>query len=98
MKVAGIPPSRILIFGQSLDTSVTFAAMKHFALQPDPRIFAGAVLVAPFVNVAMLASTFKVVGTLPTLSPLLGFSLLFNNLQHFLTDKWQTKDHLAQYV
>ena len=32
MNVAGIPPSRILIFGQSINTAVNIAVLKHFAL------------------------------------------------------------------
>jgi abhydrolase domain-containing protein 12 len=32
VNVAGIPPSRILIFGQSLGTAVSIATCKHFVL------------------------------------------------------------------
>lgn len=35
-RVAGIPPSRILIFGQSLGTAVSIALSEHFALQSPP--------------------------------------------------------------
>jgi abhydrolase domain-containing protein 12 len=33
MKVAGIPPSRILIFAQSMGTAVSIAVSERFALQ-----------------------------------------------------------------
>jgi abhydrolase domain-containing protein 12 len=56
-KVAGIPPSRILIFGQSLGTAVSIAISEHFALQSPPVVFTGTVLVAPFVDVATLMAT-----------------------------------------
>lgn len=66
-KVAGIPPSRLLIFGQSLGTAVSLAVSEHFALQTPPAVFAGTVLVAPFADVAMLAATYRVAGSVPHL-------------------------------
>jgi abhydrolase domain-containing protein 12 len=48
MNVAEIPPSRILIFAQSMGTAVSIAVSKHLAL---PVVFAGTVLIAPFVDV-----------------------------------------------
>jgi abhydrolase domain-containing protein 12 len=98
MNVAGIPPSRILIFGQSMGTAVSIALSRHLALQSQPVVFAGTVLVAPFVDVATLVSTYRVAGAIPILSPLANFPLLFNCLQHFIRDKWLSKDRIAQYV
>jgi abhydrolase domain-containing protein 12 len=40
MNVAGIPPSRILIFAQSLGTAVTLGVSEHFDLQYPPIVFA----------------------------------------------------------
>jgi abhydrolase domain-containing protein 12 len=97
-KVAGIPPSRILIFGQSLGTAVGLAVLEQFALQSPPVVFAGAVLVAPFVDVAMLAATYRVAGSIPILSPLAKFPLLFNYLSTFVQDKWLSKDRIAEYI
>ncbi|KAJ5727765.1 hypothetical protein N7493_005585 [Penicillium malachiteum] len=59
MHVAGIPPSRILIFAQSMGTAVSVAVSKHLAIQDPPVVFAGTVLVAPFVDVATLVSTYR---------------------------------------
>ena len=98
MNIAGIPPSRILIFAQSMGTAVSIAVSKHLALQPLPIVFAGTVLVAPFVDVATLVSTYRVAGTIPILSPLATFPLLFKYLQRFIRDKWLSKDNIAQYV
>lgn len=98
MNVAGIPPSRILIFAQSMGTAVSIAVSKHLAIQDQPVIFAGTVLVAPFVDVATLVSTYRVAGTVPILSPLARFPLLFKYLQKFIRDKWLSKDSIAQYV
>ncbi|KFY32548.1 hypothetical protein V493_00099 [Pseudogymnoascus sp. VKM F-4281 (FW-2241)] len=98
MNVAGIPPSRILIFAQSMGTAVSIAVSQHLALQSPPVVFAGTVLVAPFVDVATLVATYRVAGTVPILSPLAKIPLLFNYLQRFIRDKWLSKDHIARYV
>jgi abhydrolase domain-containing protein 12 len=98
INIAGISPSRILIFGQSMGTAVSIAISKHFALQSQPVVFAGAILVAPFIDVATLVSTYRVVGIIPILSPLARFPLQFNSLQYFIRDKWLSKDNIAQYI
>ncbi len=97
-KIAGIPTSRILIFSQSLGTAVTLAVSEHFALQSPPKVFAGTILVAPFVDVATLVATYRVAGSIPILSPLARFPLLFNYLSTFIRDKWSSKDRIAQYI
>lgn len=97
-EVAGIPPSRILIFSQSLGTAVSLAVSEHFALKSPPKVFAGAILVAPFVDVATLVATYRVAGSIPILSPLARFPLLFNYLSTFIQDKWLSKDRIAQYI
>ena len=74
--VAGIPASRILIFGQSMGTAVSLALSEHYALQSPPVAFAGTVLVAPFVDVATLVSTYRIAGTIPILSPFARFPQL----------------------
>ncbi|KAJ5553301.1 hypothetical protein N7494_002679 [Penicillium frequentans] len=98
MNIAGIPPSRILIFGQSMGTAVAIAVSKHLALQDTPIVFAGTVLVAPFVDVATLVSTYRIAGTIPILSPIARFPILFKTLQRFIRDKWLSRDSIAQYV
>ena len=70
LKVAGIRPSRIIIFGQSLGTAVSLAVSNHYASQSPPVVFAGTILVAPFVDVATLVATYRVAGShLITASP-----------------------------
>lgn len=97
-EVAGIPPSRILMFGQSLGTAVSLAVSEHFALRSPPVVFSGTVLVAPFVNVAMLVATYRVAGSIPILSPVAKFPPLFNYLNTFIRDKWLSKDRMAEYI
>ena len=98
MKIAGIPASRMLIFSQSLGTAVNVGISEQFAVQKPPVMFAGTILVAPFVDVATLISTYRIGGMIPLLSPLVRFPVLFNYLQSFVRDKWSTKDHVARYV
>lgn len=97
-EVADIPPSRILIFGQSLGTAVSLALLEHFALQSPSVSFAGTVLVAPFVDVASLVATYRVAGSIPILSPLARFPLLFHYLSTFIQDRWSSKDRIAKYI
>ncbi|KAL9611130.1 MAG: hypothetical protein Q9167_004210 [Letrouitia subvulpina] len=98
MKVAGIPASRILIFGQSLGTAVSLAVSEHFALQSPPIVFAGHILVAPFVDVATLVATYRIAGSIPLISPLARFPTLFKYLNTFIRDKWLSKDRIAMYI
>ena len=98
MKIAKIPPARILIFGQSLGTAVSIAVAKHFTSQTPPVVFTGVVLVAPFVDVATLVATYCVAGRIPILSPLAKFPLLFNYLSSFIEDTWMSKDRLPDYI
>ncbi len=98
IKVAGIPPTRILIFSQSIGTAVSLAVSEYFASQFPPIVFAGTILVAPFVDVATLVATYRVAGSIPILSPLARFPLLFNYLSTFIKDKWLSKDHIAKYI
>ncbi|KAI4753528.1 alpha/beta-hydrolase [Aureobasidium sp. EXF-3400] len=98
MRVAGIPPTRIVIYSQSLGTAVNMAFAEHFALQEPPVVFAGHILTAPFVDVITLVSTYSVAGTIPVLGPAAKVPMLFNHLRRYINDKWSTKDRIASYV
>ncbi|KAL2839300.1 Alpha/Beta hydrolase protein [Aspergillus pseudodeflectus] len=98
MRTAGIPASRIVIFGQSMGTAASLAVSHHFAAQSPPTNFAGTVLVAPFVNAPTLVSTYRVAGTIPILSPLARFPAVFDYLLRFIRDKWLSNERIAQYV
>lgn len=97
-QVAGIPPSRILVFSQSLGTAVVLAVSEHFAMQSPPKVFAGAILVAPFADVPSLVATYRIAGLIPLLAPLVRFAPLFNYLSTFIQDRWSSKDHIARYL
>ncbi|KAG4442886.1 hypothetical protein IFR05_001590 [Cadophora sp. M221] len=96
--VAGIPLSRIIVFGQSMGTAVTLAISEHFALQLQPIVFAGTVLVAPLVDSATLVSTYKIAGTVPLLSPLARFPTALAYMGTLIRDKWLSKDRIASYI
>ncbi|CZS98809.1 uncharacterized protein RAG0_07365 [Rhynchosporium agropyri] len=96
--VAGISPSKIVIFAQSMGTAVALAISEHLALQSPPVVFAGTILVAPFVDVGTLVSTYKIAGTIPLLSPIARFPSAFAYLRTLISDKWLSKDRIAGYV
>ncbi|KAL8992605.1 MAG: hypothetical protein Q9169_006970 [Polycauliona sp. 2 TL-2023] len=98
MKTAGISPSRIILFGQSIGTAVTLAICEYYALQSLPVIFAGAVLVAPFADVASLVATYRVAGFIPLLAPLARFPRLLRYLRTYIRDRWSSKDRIAGYI
>lgn len=98
INIAKIPPSRILTFSQSLGTAVNVAVAEHYAQQDIAVVFAGHILVAPFVDVPTLVSTYSVAGIIPILSPVARFPVLFNYLRSFIRDEWSTKDRIASYV
>lgn len=98
MREAGIPPSRIVIFGQSLGTAVGISLAHYYASKPIPTLFAGMVLVAPFADVELLTATYRIAGTVPILGPLSPFPRLLAFLNTFIQSKWPSKDKLAAFV
>jgi abhydrolase domain-containing protein 12 len=98
INVANIPPSRILIFGQSLGTAVNMAVAEHFASREKPVIFAGHILIAPFADVPTLVTTYKIAGKIPILSPVARYTRLFNILSSQIRETWSTKTRITSYV
>lgn len=94
----GIPSSRIVIFGHSIGTAVGSSLVRHLASQIPPTFFAGIVFVAPFSDAETLTSTYKLVGTIPLLSPLARFPKLMRYFNGFIKDKMRTKEHLAEFI
>ena len=97
-----IPPSRIVITGQSLGTAVSTAVAERFmfgspdsmAAQPaikDSEPFAGIILLASFSNLPSLIESYSVKGlTPPMLSPLVGCPRLKSWLMSKIVDTWNT--------
>ncbi|KAI1342230.1 alpha/beta-hydrolase [Xylariaceae sp. FL0016] len=95
---AGIPPSRIVLFGQSIGTAVCVSLAHHLAHLPEPVFFSGMVLVAPFADVELLTATYRVAGTVPILGPVAKLPGLLSYLNSFIESKWPSKDKLAGFV
>ncbi|KAF7718032.1 Monoacylglycerol lipase [Penicillium ucsense] len=103
-----IPPSRIVIMGQSLGTAVTAAVAERFAfgspdpkaIQPaikDPEPFAGVILLASFSNLASLIKSYSVKGlTPPMLSPLIGYPRFQKWVMSHIVDSWDTAGRVAR--
>lgn len=98
LKEAAIPPSRILIFSQSLGTAVNMAVAEHFALSREPVTFAGHIMIAPFADVPSLVTTYRIAGTVPLLSPVARYPWLFDWLRSYIRDSWSTKSRIERYV
>jgi abhydrolase domain-containing protein 12 len=96
LNTLGIPPSRIVLFGQSLGTAVTISLAHHMASKST--LFAGMVLVAPFADVQTLTATYRLGGTIPLLDPLARFPKLLALLNSFIDAKWASKERLADFV
>lgn len=97
MRIAKIPPGRILILGQSLGTAVATAVVEHFAIQRGVE-FAGIILVAAFSDLPTLTLTYAIGGVVPLLSPLRPYPRLQKFFTRRILDTWQTSTRLANVV
>ncbi|KAF7597215.1 hypothetical protein BBP40_008057 [Aspergillus hancockii] len=103
-----IPPSRIVITGQSLGTAVTAAVAERFAfgspdltaIQPaitNPEPFAGVILLASFSNIPSLLDSYSMKGlTPPILGPLKGYPRVKNYTKDCVVDRWDTAARVAR--
>ena len=98
MKMAGIAPSRIVLFRQSIGTAVAVSLAHHLASRPEPALFSGMVLVAPFADVELLAATYRLAGTVPLLSPVARIPRLLTFLNTLICSKWPAKEKIAELV
>ncbi|KAK9421844.1 putative AB hydrolase-1 domain-containing protein [Seiridium unicorne] len=98
MEVAGIPPSRIVLFGQSLGTEVSISLTHRFATESTPILFSGMVLVVPMADVETLTATYRIAGLIPILDPIARYPKLLAWLNTFMSSKWPSEDKLADIV
>ncbi|ROV96543.1 hypothetical protein VMCG_07750 [Cytospora schulzeri] len=97
-KVAGIPPERIVIFGQSLGSAVAIALANNLAAQVPSVSCAGLVVTSSFSDLASLTATYRIGGLVPVLSPVAKFPRLFHYFCRHLTSTWLNKDRIAELV
>jgi abhydrolase domain-containing protein 12 len=109
----GIPPSRIVILGQSLGTAVATAVGLSFsdptsALLPQPlvgdkvatatAVFRSIILVAPFTSLPDLLLSYRIGGVLPVLAPLRNSPFLVGLISKYILDTWPSGLRLHAYV
>ena len=96
MRVAQVPPERIVILGQSLGTAVTAAVAEHYA--KEGVNFAGIVLVAGFTTLIDLLPSYSIAGVLPILSPLKSAPAFMKLWSTYIVDTWSSTTRLANFV
>lgn len=94
--VAGIPPSRIVLLGQSLGTAVVSGVAEKYALQGVE--FAGITLVAGFSDLASLLTGYRILGVFPVLAPFRVWPWLVRSFNYFVVDKWHSANRLGNIV
>lgn len=99
LNTAGIPPERIVIYGQSLGSAVATALVHDFITERKPPIhFAGLVVTATFSDVAQLTATYRIGGVIPVLSPIAKIKPLFSFFSSRLTSTWDNMRRLGEIV
>lgn len=89
-----IPPSRIVLLGQSLGTAVASATAEKFSREKGIE-FAGVVLVASFSSLPTMLANYALGGVVPLLKPLGVVPILLRGVLGFVVDEWKTLDRLA---
>ncbi|KAF3764644.1 alpha/beta-hydrolase [Cryphonectria parasitica EP155] len=94
LTILNIPPSRILLLGQSLGTAVAAATAEKFSCEKGIE-FAGVVLVAPFSSLPTMLANYSLGGVVPLLRPLRIVPPLLRGVLRFVVDKWKSLDRLS---
>lgn len=97
LKVAKIPPERIVFVGQSLGTAVATAVTEHFCVTHGTH-FAGLVLVAGFADLPKLVTTYAIGGVIPILSPLRPYPRIQSFFSRKVVDTWETATRLTTFM
>lgn len=96
LTVAGIPPDRVVLLGQSLGTAVVSGVAERYVSKGVE--FAGIILVSGFSDLALMLSEYRVAGLFPVLAPFRSFPTLLQYLRSFVVDKWRSDIRLASLV
>lgn len=92
-----LPPSRVLLLGQSLGTAVAAAAAEQLSRERGLDL-AGVVLVAPFSSLPTMLANYALGGVVPLLRPLSVAPPLLRAVLGFVVDRWPSLDRLAALV
>ncbi|KAM0200442.1 hypothetical protein ACHAPQ_011983 [Fusarium lateritium] len=95
---AGIPPERIVIFGQSLGSAVAIALVNEVAQMKPAIHFAGLVVTATFADIPQLTATYRIGGFIPVLSPVAKVKPLFAFFARQLSGTWDNMHRLGEFV
>ncbi|KAL7758213.1 hypothetical protein ACKLNR_012740 [Fusarium oxysporum f. sp. zingiberi] len=95
---AGIPPERIVIFGQSLGSAVAIALVSELAQKTPSVHFAGLVVTATFADIPQLTATYRIGGFIPVLSPVAKVKPLFAFFARQLSSTWDNMYRLGEFV
>ncbi|CAH0041763.1 unnamed protein product [Clonostachys rhizophaga] len=98
MEVAGIPPERIVVYGQSLGSAVSISLVNELVKREQKTHFAGLVVTATFSDVAQLAATYRIGGVIPMLSPVAKVGPLFEYFTSRLTSTWDNQKRLGEII
>lgn len=96
INVANIPPSRIVLLGQSLGTAVASGVAEVYALKGIE--FAGITLVAGFSDLTSLLTGYRIAGIFPVLAPFRTWPWLLKHFDRFIVDKWHSANRLANII
>jgi abhydrolase domain-containing protein 12 len=94
VQTAGVPPSRIVILGQSLGTAVSTAAAEYFAKEGTD--FAGIVLVSGFSSLPTMLSHYAISGYVPIMLPFRVWPWLLHQVMRVIVDKWESANRLRE--
>jgi len=109
----GIPPSRIVILGQSLGTAVATAvglsfsdptnqllprSVAHPKVDVEKAVFRSIILVAPFASLPDLLLSYRIGGLIPVLAPLRNSAFLVGLVSKYILDTWPTGLRVHAYV
>ncbi|KAL2755747.1 hypothetical protein ACRALDRAFT_1076762 [Sodiomyces alcalophilus JCM 7366] len=96
INVAGIPPDRIVLLGQSLGTAVASGVAERYAAEGVE--FGGVILVAGFSSLPKMLSGYRIGGVIPVLGPLKPWPSLLRIAEGVIWEKWPSAERIERLV
>jgi pimeloyl-ACP methyl ester carboxylesterase len=94
-----IPPSSIILFGQSLGTAVATAVIHRWTLTNTLPPFKGLILVSGFTSLPRLLESYSLKGVVPPLLPPLSrYPRLKDYVISHIADNWRTDQRIADLI